>query len=58
MDIWQEVLRLLRNELTPTAINTWFSDCEPVDLEECRLVIRTPSGIRRVGSGEISLKLK
>ena len=47
MDIWQEVLRLLRNELTPTAINTWFSDCEPVDLEECRLVIRTPSDFKR-----------
>ncbi len=47
MDIWQEVLRILKNELTPTAINTWFSDCEPVDLEECRLVIRTPSEFKK-----------
>ncbi len=47
MDIWQEVLRILKDELTPTAINTWFSDCEPVDLEECRLVVRTPSDFKK-----------
>ena len=34
MDIWNEILHKLSSQLTPTAINTWFSDCEPVDLEE------------------------
>ena len=47
MDIWQEILRHLSSQLTPTAINTWFSDCEPVALEECRLVIRTPSEFKK-----------
>ena len=47
MDIWQEILRFLSSQLTPTAINTWFSDCEPVALEECRLVIRTPSEFKK-----------
>ena len=47
MDIWQEILRHLSSQLTPTAINTWFSDCEPVALEECRLVLRTPSEFKK-----------
>ena len=47
MDVWQELLHHLSSQLTPTAINTWFSDCEPVDLEECRLVIRTPSEFKK-----------
>ena len=47
MDIWNEILHKLSSQLTPTAINTWFSDCEPVDLEECRLVLRTPSEFKK-----------
>ena len=47
MDIWQEILHHLSSQLTPTAINTWFSDCEPVALEENRLVIRTPSEFKK-----------
>ncbi len=46
-DIWEEVLRLLSSTLTQTAIKTWFSDCEPVDLEEYQLVIRTPSEFKK-----------
>ena len=52
MDIWQEVLRILKDELTPTAINTWFSDCEPVALEENRLVLRTPSDFKKTIIGD------
>ena len=47
MDIWQEILHHLSSQLTPTAINTWFSDCEPVALEENCLVIRTPSEFKK-----------
>ena len=46
-DVWQEILRLLSADLTPTAISTWFSECEPVVLEDCRLVIRTPSEFKK-----------
>ena len=46
-DIWQSVMAKLTEELTPTAINTWFADCEPVDLEEQRLVLQTTSDFKR-----------
>ncbi len=47
IDIWQCVMDKLNQELTPTAINTWFSDCLPVVLEEKRLVIQTTSEFKR-----------
>ena len=47
MDIWNEIKRILSSQLTPTAINTWFTDCEPVELEDCRLVIRTPTEFKK-----------
>ncbi len=46
-DIWQSVMEKLIAVLTPTAINTWFSDCEPVELEERRLVLQTTSDFKR-----------
>ena len=46
-DIWQSVMAKLSDVLTPTAINTWFSDCEPVALEEKRLVLQTTSDFKR-----------
>ena len=46
-DIWQSVMAKLTATLTPTAINTWFADCEPVDLEERRLVLQTTSDFKR-----------
>lgn len=38
-DIWDEVLKLMSKELTPTAIQTWFSDCTPVDWDNCRFIL-------------------
>lgn len=38
-DIWQEVLNILSRELTPTAMQTWFTDCKPVDWDDNRLII-------------------
>ncbi len=46
-DIWEEIIRNLSSKLTATAINTWFSDCTPVALEECCLVLRTPSEFKK-----------
>ena len=46
-DIWQEILKTLARQLTPTAMNTWFSDCEPVEIEDCRLVIHTTTDFKR-----------
>ena len=46
-DIWNEVIRVLSQSITPTAIDTWFSDCEPVEVEDCRMVIHTSSDFKR-----------
>ena len=46
-DIWQEVMKTLAKHLTPTAIDTWFADCEPVEIDDCRLVIHTSSDFKR-----------
>ncbi|MCD8117774.1 MAG: chromosomal replication initiator protein DnaA [Oscillospiraceae bacterium] len=46
-DIWQSIMDKLSSQLTPTAINTWFSDCQPVELGEKRLVLQTSSDFKR-----------
>ena len=46
-DIWNEVLKVLSRQLTPTAITTWFSDCEPVEIENSCLVLKTSSSFKR-----------
>ncbi len=51
-DIWQKVLDMLAQQLTPTAMDTWFSDCTPVELTDCRLVLCTSSELKQ----EIILK--
>lgn len=40
-DVWNAVLEILSTKLTTTAIRTWFSDCEAVELEDGRLVLHT-----------------
>lgn len=46
-DIWNNIMSLLSSELTSTSINTWFSDCKPVDITDTRLVIYTPTEFKR-----------
>ena len=46
-DIWNEIINILSKQLTPTAIRTWFQDCEPVEVEDCRLVIHTGTDFKR-----------
>lgn len=46
-DIWKTVLKILSEQLTPTAITTWFSDCQPEDFDNMCLIIRTPSDFKK-----------
>ena len=46
-EIWNEIMKILSRELTPVAINTWFADCEPIDIEDSRLILHTSSDFKR-----------
>lgn len=46
-EIWTSILDTLSKHTTSTAINTWLSDCEPVDLEDKCLVLKTTSEFKR-----------
>ena len=46
-EIWEEVLRILSRNLTPTTINTWFSECRPVKIEDDLFVLYTDSDFKR-----------
>jgi len=38
-DIWASIMEVLSQRLTATAINTWFTDCSPLELRESTLVL-------------------
>ena len=48
-DIWNSVLDALRTDqmMTPTSLNTWFSDCEPLELRDNQLVLYSPTDFTR-----------
>lgn len=46
-EIWSKVLVLLEKDLTPTTINTWFSEALAVCLEPDRLVIHIPDKLKQ-----------
>ena len=46
-DIWEKVLSILSQQLTPTAMETWFQDCEPVEFDSSRLVLCTSSDFKQ-----------
>ncbi|MGE4353236.1 MAG: chromosomal replication initiator protein DnaA [Oscillospiraceae bacterium] len=46
-DIWNSVVESLSGELTPTAINTWFSEVTPIALSDNKLIIHTPTDFKR-----------
>ena len=46
-DVWNEVVRVLSKDMTPTAIATWFSDCEPIDIDGNTLIVKTVSPFKR-----------
>ena len=45
--VWQSILAEISKNITSTAYNTWFSDCTPVDIEDCRLVLHTTTEFKR-----------
>ena len=46
-EIWKQILDIIARDITPTAYNTWFSDCRAVDLTDCKLVLHTSSDFKR-----------
>ena len=52
--VWQSILDEIAKNITSTAYNTWFSDCEPVELGETSLIIQTTSDFKRSASGTSS----
>ncbi|MBR2582537.1 MAG: chromosomal replication initiator protein DnaA [Oscillospiraceae bacterium] len=46
-DVWNEVVKALSKDMTPTAIATWFSECEPIDIDGSCLMISIPSDFKR-----------
>ena len=46
-ELWAGILEVLSKDLTPTAYNTWFEDCSPVDLKDGTLVIHTTTDFKR-----------
>ena len=46
-DIWDEIIKILSKQLTHTAISTWFSDCTPVEIDDCKLVLHTTTDFKR-----------
>ncbi len=46
-DIWERVLTLMEQTMTKTTISTWFSDAEPVALEENRFILCIPTEFKK-----------
>ena len=46
-EIWSKTLELMKQEMTPTTINTWFDDVTAVALEENRFVLYSPVPFKR-----------
>ncbi|MCI8537102.1 MAG: chromosomal replication initiator protein DnaA [Oscillospiraceae bacterium] len=46
-DIWTRILSMLEQELTPTAVSTWFDDAQAVELDNSRFVIYTPTSFKK-----------
>jgi len=46
-DAWKKVLNKLKEDLTETAIATFFVDCHAVDISNNRLFLHTPSTFRK-----------
>ena len=46
-DVWQEVLKLMEQHLSSTAIRTWFSGCQVVELQDNRLLLYNGSDFIR-----------
>lgn len=46
-DIWNSVLAVLGQNLTPTALNTWFSDARPISIVNNTFILYTSNPYKR-----------
>lgn len=46
-DIWDSIMEILSTQLTSTSINTWFSDCTPIEISDGKLVLHTTTRFKR-----------
>ena len=46
-EVWELVLKMISEHLTPTTYNTWFADCTAIELGENRLLLHTTSSMKR-----------
>ena len=46
-EVWELVLKMISEHLTPTTYNTWFADCTAIELGENRLLLHTTSAMKR-----------
>ena len=46
-EIWDAVLSLMAQDMNATAIQTWFGDARPIEFENGRLVLHTPSDFKK-----------
>ena len=47
VDVWNRIIKLLRADLTSTAVSTWFDDCRAIEFSEDRLYIHTSSQFKK-----------
>ena len=45
--VWQNVLDEISKQISTTAYNTWFADCEPYRLEEDKITLLTTSELKQ-----------
>ena len=46
-EIWECVMDVFRAKMTPMAVSTWFADCEPIDINDKCLVLKTSTDFKR-----------
>lgn len=46
-DLWQEVVKIIAGKVNESTLRTWFSDCEPVEMDDSRFVIHTSNSFKR-----------
>lgn len=46
-DVWANVLKIMSEDLTATAISTWFDDCHAIEISNNRLFLHTPSVFKK-----------
>lgn len=46
-DIWNSIVAVLSENMTETAISTWFSECKPVAFTDDKLILHAPTDFKR-----------